>query len=182
MTVEQVVSQLQQEILNLRAQGTAQSGLSDAVRAINTFATVQARKDTPSLIDVQGLGRPKAFSDKEIFSTVVEEDGGVLCWCDQGVRDDFGVEWSAEHVTEITTELTDVEFLSTSTIGERGVHNLEFVLWRMHTALMALTSCEASDIVANSRNPLEARRMLLLSVGTPSRGRTTGILRVRAMR
>ena len=29
--------------------------------------------------------------------------------------------------------------------------NLEFVLQQMHTALMALTSCEALDIVANSR-------------------------------
>ena len=32
-----------------------------------------------------------------------------------------------------------------------AVQNLEFVLQQMHTALMALTSCEADDMVANSR-------------------------------
>ena len=39
---------------------------------------------------------------------------------------------------------------------DRGVQNLEYVLQQMHTALMALTSSEANDIVANSwKNPLE---------------------------
>ena len=65
MTMEQVVAQLQQEVLNLRAQATAQSGLADAVRAINSLATAQVRKETPSLIDVKGLGRPKEFSGLE---------------------------------------------------------------------------------------------------------------------
>ena len=65
MTMEQVVIQLQQELFTLRAQVAAESGLADPVR------TVQVRKDTPSLIDVK---RP-----------VVEQDGGILRWCDQGV-------------------------------------------------------------------------------------------------
>ena len=43
----------------------AESGLADAVRAITNLATVQVRKDTPSLIDVKCLGRPKEFSGKE---------------------------------------------------------------------------------------------------------------------
>ena len=44
---------------------------------------------------------------------------------------------------------------------ERGVRNLEFVLQQMHSALMALTSYEANDIVANSRKSLlEAWRRL----------------------
>ena len=71
----------------------------------------------------------------------------------------------------------------------------------MHTALIALTSCETNDIVANSRkNPLEAWRRLqkrydpttggrtqlfahdhfswtVLSSGTPSGDRTLGVLR-----
>ena len=59
MTLEQVVTQLQQEVFNLRAQVAAETGLADAVRAINNLATAQVRKDTPSLIDVEGLGRPK---------------------------------------------------------------------------------------------------------------------------
>ena len=65
MTVEQVVTQLQQESCTLRAQVAAESGLADAVRAINYLATAQVRNDTPSLIDVKDLGRPKEFSGKE---------------------------------------------------------------------------------------------------------------------
>ena len=82
-------------------------------------------------------------------------------------------------------------------------NSLEFVLQQMHTALMALTSYEANDIVANTRkNPLEAWRRLqkrfdpttggrkrkpsahdhvsgtVLSSGTPSGDRTLGVLRV----
>ena len=53
MTMEQVVTQLQQEVFNLRAHVVAESGLADAVRAINSLATAQVRKDTPSLIDVK---------------------------------------------------------------------------------------------------------------------------------
>ena len=65
MTMEQVVTQLQQELFTLRAQVAAESGLADAVRAINNLATAQVRTDTPSLIDVKGLGRPKEFSGRE---------------------------------------------------------------------------------------------------------------------
>ena len=62
VTMEQVVSQLQHELFTLRAQVAAESGLADAARAINNLATAQCRKDTPSLIDVKGLGRPKEFT------------------------------------------------------------------------------------------------------------------------
>ena len=71
------------------------------------------------------------------------------------------MEWAAEQPTEITTTAIDLEFLPTDANEDRGVQNLEFVLQQMHTALMALTSNEANDIVANSRkNPLEAWRRL----------------------
>ena len=43
----------------------AESGLADAVRANNNLATAQVRKDTPSLIDVKGLERPKEFTGCE---------------------------------------------------------------------------------------------------------------------
>ena len=81
MTMEQVATQLQQELFTLRAQVAAESGLADAVRAINNLATAQVRKDTPSLIDVKGaLVVRRNFSGKEEdFSTVVEEDG-VHSW------------------------------------------------------------------------------------------------------
>ena len=162
MTMEQVVSQLQQEPLTLRAQVAAESGLADAVRANNNLATAQVRKDTASLIDVNGLGRPKElFSGKEecfqqwskkteaFFAGVIKESEMMLGW-------------AAEQTTEITTELINREFLPIATNQERGVQNLEFVLQQMHAALMALTSYEANDRVANSRkNPLEAWRRLL---------------------
>ena len=113
------------------------------------------------------------------------------------------LEWAAEQATEITTTAIDLEFLPTDTNEDRGVQNLEFVLQQTHTALMALTSYEANDIVANSRkNPLEAWRRLqkrydpttgrkeakpsahdpfswtVLSSGTPSGDRTLGVPRV----
>ena len=43
------MTQLQQELFTLRAQVAAESGLADAVRAINNLATAQVRKDTPSV-------------------------------------------------------------------------------------------------------------------------------------
>ena len=45
-------------IHTLRAQVAAESGLADAVRAINILATAQVRKDTPSLTDVKGIHWP----------------------------------------------------------------------------------------------------------------------------
>ena len=42
-------------IFTLRAQVAAESGLADAVRAVNNLVTAQVRKDTPSLIDVKGV-------------------------------------------------------------------------------------------------------------------------------
>ena len=55
MTMEQVVTQLQQELFTLRAQVAAEYGLADAVRALDNFATAQVRKDTPNLIDVKDI-------------------------------------------------------------------------------------------------------------------------------
>ena len=176
-TMEQVVTQLQRELFSLRAQVTAQSGLAEAVRAINNLATAQVRKDTPSLIDVKGLGRPKEFSGKEeafqqwskkteaFFAGVIKESEMML-------------QWAADQTTEITTELINREFLLTAKNQKRGVQNLEFVLQQMHTALMALTSYEAKDIVANSRkNPLEAWRRLQKRYDPTTGGRKRNLLR-----
>ena len=118
-TMEQVVTQLQQEPFALRAQVTARSGPADEVQAINNLATAQVRKDTPSLIDVKGLGRPKEFSGKEedfqqwskkteVFFT------GVIKECE------MMLEWAAEQTTQFSTELINREFLPTATNQERG--------------------------------------------------------------
>ena len=78
--------------VTLRAQVAAESALADAVRAINNLATGQVRKDTPSLIDVKDLGRPKEFSGREedfqqwsknteaFFAGVVKESEMMLEW------------------------------------------------------------------------------------------------------
>ena len=88
------------------------------------------------------------------------------------------MESAAEQTTGITTELIIREFLLTATNQERGVQNLEFVLQQMHTALMALTSYEANDIVANSRkNPLEAWRRLQKRYDPTTGGRKRNVLR-----
>ena len=137
----------------------AESGLAGAVRAINNLATAHVREETPSLIDVNGLGRPEEFAGREedfqqwskteaVFAGVIKESEMML-------------EWAAEQPTEITTITIDLEFLPTDTNEDREVQNLEFVLQQMHTALMALSSYDANDIVANSRkNPLDAWRRL----------------------
>ena len=79
MTMEQVVSQLQQEVFTLRAQVAAESGLADGVRAINNLATAQVRKDTPSLIDVERRRSSEGILwQRGGVSTVFEEDGGFL--------------------------------------------------------------------------------------------------------
>ena len=54
-TMEQVVTQLQQELYSFRVQIAAQTGLAEAVRAINNLAAAQIRKETPILIDVNDL-------------------------------------------------------------------------------------------------------------------------------
>ena len=68
-------AQFQQELFTLRAQVAAESGLADAVRAVNNLATAQVRKDTRSLIDVKGLGRPKEFTG------LGRRRRGILRWC-----------------------------------------------------------------------------------------------------
>ena len=107
------------------------------------------------------MGRPKEFFGKEedfqqwskkteaFFAGVIKESEMML-------------EWAAEQGTEITRDAIDLEFLTANTNVERGVcRTWIFVLQQMHTALMALTSSEANDIVANSRrNPWEAWRRL----------------------
>ena len=88
------------------------------------------------------------------------------------------LEWAAEQTMEISTEFIDREFLPTAANQERGVQNLEFVLQQMHMALMALTSGEANDIVANSRkNPLEAWRRLQKRYDPATGGRKRNLLR-----
>ena len=88
------------------------------------------------------------------------------------------LEWAAEQPTEITTTAIHLDFLPTDTNEDRGAQNLEFVLQHMHTALMALTSHEANDIVANSRkNPLEAWRRLRKRYDPTTGGRKRNLLR-----
>ena len=88
------------------------------------------------------------------------------------------LEWAADQPTEITTTAIHLEFLPTDTNEDRGVQNLEFVLQQMHTALMALSSYEANDIVANSRkNPLEAWRRLQKRYDPTTGGRKRNLLR-----
>ena len=201
MTMEQVAAQLQQQVFTLNAQVVDQSGVDDAIRAINNLTTAQVRKDTPSLIDVKSLGRPKEFSGKEedfqqwskkseaFFAGVIKESEMML-------------EWAAGQTTEVTTTAIGLEFLPDGhECGQRSAKPVEFVLQQMHTALMVLTNYEASDMVANSRkNPSEAwrrrrsdpttggknRNLLrtihfswtVLSSGTSSGDRTMGILHV----
>ena len=109
---------------------------------------------------------------------MVEEDGGILRWCDQGVRDDFRV-WAGEQPTEITTRAIDLEFLPTDTNEDREVQNLEFVLQQMHTALMALTGYMIRrQEEENETFCADHFSWTVLSSGNPSGVRTLGVLSV----
>ena len=55
---------------------------------------------------------------------MVEEDGGILRWCDKG--SEMMLEWAAEQPTESITTAIDLEFLPTDTNEDTGVQNLEF--------------------------------------------------------
>ena len=177
MTVEQVVTQLQQKLFTLRAQVAAESGRADAVQAINNLATAQVRKDTPSLIDVKGLGRPNEFIGREEDFQEWSKKAEAF-FAGEIKESEMMLEWAAEQPTEITTTAIDHEFLPTDTNEDRGVQNLEFVLQQMHTALVALTSYEANDTVTNSRkNPLEAWRRLQKRYDPTTGGRKRNLLR-----
>ena len=170
--MKQVVSQLQRELFTLRAQVAAQSGIADAVQAINNLVTAQVRKDTPSLIDVNGLGRPKEFSGKEddfqqwskkteaFFVGVIKESETTL-------------EWTAEQTTEIAAELINREFLPTEN-QERGVQKPGVC-----AAADAYSACGSHElVVANSRKkPLEAWRRLQKRYDPTTGGRERNLLR-----
>ena len=118
MTMEQVVTQLQQELFTLRAQVAAESGPC----RFNNLADSSSseRYSAPSLIGVKGLGRPNEFTGREedfqhwskkteaFFAGVTKESEMLL-------------EWAAEQPTEITTTAIDLEFLPTDTNEDRGV-------------------------------------------------------------
>ena len=151
MSMEHVVTQLQQELFTLRAQRAAESGLADAVRAINNLVTAQVRSDTPSLIDVKGLGRPKEFSGEE--EDVQRWSKKTEAFFAGVIKESEMMEWAAEQTTEVTAELI-ANSLPTATNQERGVQNLQCVL-----AADAYSACGVSRVM---------RRMTLL----PTRGRT----------
>ena len=109
MTMEQVVTQLRQEVFTLK-------DLDFLMQYVpSTFlGQRKVKKDTPSLIDVKSFGRPKAFAGKdedfqewskktEAFSAYVIQESEKM------------LEWSAEQETEITTMSIDLELLPTVT-------------------------------------------------------------------
>ena len=96
----------------------AESGLADAVRAINNLATAQVRKDTPSLIDVEGLGRPKEFTGRE--EDFQQGSKKTETFVAGVIKESEMLEWAAEQPTEITTTAIDLEFLPTDTNEDRG--------------------------------------------------------------
>ena len=67
MDMEQMVTQLQQEVFNPRAQVAAESGLADAVRAIGNLATAQV------------LGGCRYFCDLEVLCEVFQHLRVLAC-------------------------------------------------------------------------------------------------------
>ena len=91
MTMEQVVTQLQQELFTFRATVAAESGLADAVRAINNLATAQVWKDTPR----KCLGRPKEFTGcEEDFQPWSKKTEAFIAGVIRGLE--IMLEWAVE--------------------------------------------------------------------------------------
>ena len=89
----------------------------------------------------------------------------------------LALEWSAEQMTEISTEVIDREFLPIRTNQERGAQGLEFILQQMHNVLTDITIGEAKDIVANSqKKPLESWRRLQKRPDSTAGGRERNLL------
>ena len=117
--MEQAVSQIQQELLTVRAQIASRVQMSEAVHAADNLTTAHAHEDAPNPIDVNSQGRPKVFSGKEeafqpwaknmeaIFAGVIKESEMML-------------EWAADQTMEITTTAIDLEFLPTDPNEGRG--------------------------------------------------------------
>ena len=126
------------------------------------FSSAEVRKDTGSPIDVGKAEDFQQWSKKtQAFSARVMKESEMM------------LQWSAEQVTEITQE-----HFGTATNVERCVFKLEFVLQCMHTALMAVTSCELHNIAATSRkNPFEAWRRLQNRNDMTTGGRKRNLLR-----
>ena len=96
--------------------------MSGVVHAADNLTTAQAHEDSPnpidvdsedhpSLIDVNGLGRPKEFSGKEEdfqqWSMEIQTFIGVV------KESEVMLERAADQTMEITTTAIDVEFLLT---------------------------------------------------------------------
>ena len=77
MTLEQVVTQLQQEVFNLRAQVAAESGLASLSTISEGYSESHWRE--------RSWTSEGTHWTRGGFPTVVEEDGGILRWGDQGV-------------------------------------------------------------------------------------------------
>ena len=155
MTMEQAVAQLQQEVFTLRAPVAAESGLADAVRAVNNLANAQAQEDTPSLIDVKGLGRPKESSGieehfqqwskkTETFSAGVVKESQMM------------LGWAAEQATEITQEAVDLEFLPTVTNAAR---------WSTKPGVRAAAEAHSTYGAHESRSERQCRQLAEEPVG-----------------
>ena len=143
----------------------AESILADVVRAVNNLATAQVRKDTPSLIDVKGLGRPKEFTGREEdFQQWSKKTEAFLAGVTKG--SEMMLEWAAEQPTRRMRTRTE-ELKTWSSFCSRFTQHswLSRVLKRM-------------TLVAYSRkNPLEAWRRLQKRYDPTAGGRKRNLLR-----
>ena len=119
-TLEQSVSQIQQELLTIRAQVASRGRTSESVQATDNLTTAQSHEDVhskaSSCINTNDVGRPNEFSGKEedlqhwsddikaFFAGVLKESKMML-------------DWTADQTMEITTTAIDLEFLPTESNG-----------------------------------------------------------------
>ena len=89
-TMELVVTQLQ-SYLHSELKLLHDPDLQKQYRQSTILPQPQVRKDTPGLIDVNGLGRPKEFCSKEEDFQQWSKKTEAFFWSDQRIRQDVGV-------------------------------------------------------------------------------------------
>ena len=115
-TLEQAVSQIQQELLTFRAQIASRVQMSELVQATENLTTAQSYEDVhfkvSSCINTNDAGRPKVFFDKEEdFQQWAKKMEAFFVG--EIKESEMMLEWDADQTTEITTTAIDHEFLPT---------------------------------------------------------------------
>ena len=160
-TSEQTSQGLMQRLTASEQQSQAIGQLAGAVEK---FAETSGQKQTQSLVDTRGVGRPSAWGSGEekvlekTFPTFIRKVENYII----SVFSDFRpvLEWATEQQEKITpAKMTDAFGVGADEIDK--IMDLENKVHQLYSLLVQITEQEANDLVCNAHgNDLEAWRKL----------------------